>query len=79
MLQAEAAGMAEGYITSELIAMEYDNQYKGYCEPENEFCDNLRKFVKENNDWMEEQIAASPSDKYWYQVIYVQYLFTMII
>lgn len=69
MLQAKAAGMAEGYITSEMISMAYVNQYKGYCDGESDFCDNLRKFVKENNDWMEEKIASSPSDDYWYQVI----------
>jgi hypothetical protein len=68
MLQAKAAGIAEGYITSELIHISYLNQYSGYCDKQTKFCDDLQKFIHENSIWMKEKIESSATDNYWNQV-----------
>ncbi|KAK3737518.1 hypothetical protein QZH41_010630 [Actinostola sp. cb2023] len=71
--QARAAGMAEGYITSELIHLSWLNQYASYCENETQFCEKLEKFIQENEKWMIQEIA-SDLDEYWHQVqlIFIQ-------
>lgn len=70
-LQAQAAGMAEGYITSEFIHMHYVNTMADYCSNEKAFCDSLGKFVDENNSWKDQQVKqARDSEKaYWHQVV----------
>ena len=68
MTQAVAVGMAEGFLTGELIYKSYQNTLAGYCDSEPEFCMKLGTFLAENDKWMTTQIAGNPDDKYWYQV-----------
>eukprot|EP00795_Rhopilema_esculentum_P015337 gene15337-6558_t len=75
-LQARAAGMAEGFITSELIYMHYMNTLADYCTNEKDFCTKLSKFVSDNKEWINNKIKDSQSTEksYWHQVdlIYTQ-------
>ncbi len=69
--QAEAAGMAEGYITSDLINMHYHNtQISDYCVNFKDFCVKLTKFMSDNEAWIQQNIKAeTQTDKsYWHQV-----------
>lgn len=69
-LQAQAAGMAEGYITSDFINMHYQNTLAEYCTNEKDYCTKLSKFMSDNSAWMQSKIkAATESEKsYWHQV-----------
>ena len=69
-LQAQAAGMAEGYITSEFIYMDFFNRVSDYCTNEKIFCEKLAKFIEDNNSWMSDQIKQSADSEkaYWHQV-----------
>jgi len=69
-LQAEAAGMAEGYITSEFIYMDYMNKFVDYCKKEEAFCKKLAMFVDENLSWINGQVKQSKDSEkaYWHQV-----------
>ena len=70
-LQAEAAGMAEGYITGDFIHMHYVNTLAEYCTNEKEYCQKLAKFIDDNNSWKDQQIqqAKSSEKSYWHQVL----------
>ena len=66
--QAQAAGLAEGYITAEQISMDWQNTVGVYCDDSSEFCDKLHRFLKDLFDWIQSQIKENPEDPYWYQV-----------
>ncbi|KAK7480062.1 hypothetical protein BaRGS_00028699 [Batillaria attramentaria] len=66
-VQAYAAGLAEGYITRELIALHYRNVWGSFCQPITSKCRVLEKFLRENLDWVTSNVEANPLDKYWYQ------------
>lgn len=67
-IQAEAAGIAEGYATADHISMAFQNTMQGYCDNEKEFCDKLKAFLKSNSDWLQQQIKDNPTSSYWHQV-----------
>ena len=69
-LQAQAAGMAEGYVTSEFIYMHYLNTMADYCTNEKTLCQKLAAFIDENNSWKDDQIKQSQDSEkaYWHQV-----------
>ena len=69
-MQAVAAGMAEGFITADFIAMSYQNTMQGYCDNEKEYCDRLNQYLADNMDWVQSQIKKNPYDSYWHQVWY---------
>ena len=67
-MQAQAAGLAEGFITAEQISMDWQNTVGVYCDDGSEFCDKLHKFLSDLFDWIQSQINENPTDSYWYQV-----------
>uniref|UniRef100_A0A1W7R9X8 Phospholipase B-like n=1 Tax=Hadrurus spadix TaxID=141984 RepID=A0A1W7R9X8_9SCOR len=69
--QAYAAGLAEGYITSDLIKKHWNNMYADYCDGEKAYCDRLKEFLQANLDFLNSQIEKSQSRKtnsYWHQI-----------
>jgi len=74
VLQAEAAGLAEGYLTAMFIDMSYNNTLGGYCKDETEYCTKLKKYMSDNDAWIEKQINDMRGSSYWHQVnlIYTQ-------
>lgn len=71
-VQAYAAGLAEGALTREMIAMYWHNTYKGYCKkPLTGFCKKLQHYFDDNLQWVGEQIHQhADSDPYWHQASY---------
>ena len=67
-LQSTAAGMAEGYLTSDFIHMHHTNTLGDYCKSDPKFCAKLQTFMDQNTAWIKLQTAASPEDNYWHQV-----------
>ena len=66
-MQAYAAGLAEGYITRDLISMHWMNTYEGYCKtPLTSYCQKLQQFLQDNLSWMTEQLAKN--EAYWHHV-----------
>jgi len=67
--QAYAAGLAEGVISREMIAMHWHNTYLGYCKkPLTGFCKKLQRYFDDNLQWVSEQIRQhADSDPYWHQ------------
>ena len=65
---SRAAGILEGYLTADLISMQWQNTLASYCSDEPDFCFQLGQFVGENLSWMKFQITSNPKDAYWYQV-----------
>ena len=69
--QAQAAGMAEGFITAEQISMHWRNTAAGYCDKEKEFCWKLKRFMSDMYIWIKSNIKENPGDPYWHQVIQI--------
>ncbi|KAK6190761.1 hypothetical protein SNE40_002555 [Patella caerulea] len=67
--QAYAAGLVEGYITRDLIAMSWQNTVAGYCtSPYSDYCTRLQTFLQTNYKWVMEQIKQNPDSPYWHNV-----------
>ena len=67
--QAYAAGLAEGTITRDMVAMHWHNTYEGYCRlPLTGFCKELQHYLDDNLQWVSEQIILHAHlDPYWHQ------------
>ncbi|EDO39917.1 predicted protein [Nematostella vectensis] len=68
VLQATAAGMAEGFITADLIHMDYMNKYADYCKNDENFCKKLTEYLRGNEAWRAKMIKSHLNESYWYQV-----------
>jgi Phospholipase B len=66
--QAFAAGFLEGHLTRDLISLHILNTAEGFCNDQSEICVKLFAFLKENIQWMVDQINAHADDPYWHQV-----------
>lgn len=66
--QAYAAGLVEGYLTSELIDKHWNNLYANYCKNEKIFCEKLQNFLEINMNFMNKKIKQKRSHSYWHQV-----------
>ncbi|XP_062613550.1 citron Rho-interacting kinase-like, partial [Saccostrea cucullata] len=66
-IQAFAAGIVEGYLTSSLIDMTWYNTVKGYCEkPYSKYCEKLRNYLQQNMEWVKGQTGRKQD--YWNMV-----------
>ena len=78
-MKAYAAGLAEGYITRDLIYLHWENTQTGSCEePYSPYCQRLRHFLQKNLNWMKTSIKNNPGDPYWHQVSYIIYIFQLM-
>ncbi|XP_069136385.1 putative phospholipase B-like 2 [Argopecten irradians] len=67
--QAYAAGLVEGFMTADLIKMQWHNTIEGYCEkPYTAYCTRLQDYLQQNLDWMNMMISKSKYDPYWNMV-----------
>ena len=64
-MQATAAGIAEGYLTKDLIYYFWKNMIEHYCDENPEVCKYVYKFVKLNWNWMQGRINNKTA--YWHQ------------
>jgi len=68
-IQAYAAGMAEGYLTRDLIFYFYKNVIEHYCDEKPVVCKYINKYIQQNRDWTNQNIAQfKASSDYWHQV-----------
>jgi len=68
-LQAIGAGYFEGYITSELLYMYYQNTIVGRCDGKKKLCKTIDKWINASLDWMREKIKFhGDNSPYWHQV-----------
>ena len=77
LLQAYAAGMIEGHVTSEILYMYWQNTVDGYCDGKEKLCDKLVKFVNSNTKWVKKKLKSHPDlgkHPYWHQLnlLYLQ-------
>jgi len=71
-LQAEAAGILEGYLTKTFITEAYKEFFANdVCKSHPEKCLWIEGRFRENWDWMQTQILTNWADPYWYQVSHV--------
>ncbi|XP_064612356.1 putative phospholipase B-like 2 [Liolophura sinensis] len=70
-IQAYAAGLAEGFLTSDLITLNWENTVKGYCQtPLSPYCTRLQTFLQTNLKWMYSQIEQlADNNPLWHQVM----------
>ncbi|PAV69172.1 hypothetical protein WR25_20598 [Diploscapter pachys] len=66
--QGYVAGYLEGKATRDLIALHIRNMLSDYCEGKMQYCQKLRRFIRENVRWMAIKIAEHKHDAYWKQV-----------
>ncbi|PAV60350.1 hypothetical protein WR25_07827 [Diploscapter pachys] len=66
--QGYVAGYLEGKATRDLIALHIRNMLSDYCEGKMQYCQKLRRFIRENVRWMAIKIAEHKHDEYWKQV-----------
>ncbi|KAG8181375.1 hypothetical protein JTE90_008843 [Oedothorax gibbosus] len=68
-VQAYAAGLVEGALTADLLKKHWSNIAADYCTGEEEFCEDLKKFLQKNLDFINDNIKAKrASDIYWHQI-----------
>ncbi|ODM95390.1 putative phospholipase B-like 2 [Orchesella cincta] len=68
-MQAYAAGIAEGYLTKDLIYYSYKNTLENYCDDKPKTCQYIDKFVSQNMAWTLKSVKALKNqNSYWYQV-----------
>ncbi|XP_070572931.1 putative phospholipase B-like 2 [Ptychodera flava] len=67
-VQAYAAGLIEGYLSSTLIYYHWVNTVYEFCVQPSEYCTKLKKYLQANLQWMTQQIKENPNDDYWHQV-----------
>jgi hypothetical protein len=68
-MQAFAAGMAEGYLTRDLIYYYWKNMVETYCSNKAVLCKYINKYVSQNAKWLKTNIEQSKnSSSYWYQL-----------
>jgi hypothetical protein len=67
-MQGFAAGMAEGYLTKDLIAYFWANMIEHYCDDKEQLCKNIDKYIKLNSQWTEKSTQKGKNGSpYWYQ------------
>jgi len=74
-LQAEGAGLAEGFLTKEQITRYYQEFiHRDLCGVSADFCRWTRELLSRQRRWQEEQIRLKGQEPYWEQVglFYVQ-------
>ncbi|CAG2104490.1 unnamed protein product, partial [Medioppia subpectinata] len=67
-IQSVMSGILEGYITGELIHMNYRNNIEGLCDKRQRFCELLKQFKENNTKFVEEMIAKNKNNDYWHQL-----------
>lgn len=69
-VQAYAAGLVEGNLTSSLIRMSGKNSWEGQCQNlSTNYCANMTKFFVMNLIWMKDMIAKeSAKNSFWHMV-----------
>jgi len=68
-MQAYAAGMAEGYLTKDLIYDFWRNTIENYCDDKPKVCRYIQKFVSQNVEWTAKSAQKNKAiNPYWYQV-----------
>ncbi|XP_054163965.1 putative phospholipase B-like 2 [Oppia nitens] len=72
-VQSYMGGVVEGYITGQLIHYNYRNTYENICKNK-KFCELLKKFVENNNQFIDTMIKKKSDSNYWHQIdlIYTQ-------
>jgi len=68
-LQAYGAGYYEGYVTSQLLYMSYQNTIVGRCDGKEKLCQTIDKWVDESLVWTRKKIRQhKKKSAYWHQV-----------
>jgi len=68
-LQAYGAGYYEGYVTSELLYMSYQNTIVGRCDGKEELCQTIEKWIDESLVWTRGKIRKhATKSAYWHQI-----------
>ena len=68
-LQAFGAGYIEGYLTSELLYMHYENTVVGRCEGKEAVCAKVDEWLDRNHQWVRTKIKKDGKrSRYWHQV-----------
>ena len=69
-VQVRAAGFLEGYLSHELIYLNYLNTLDGFCIGNEILCENLNNYLETNTEWAKEMYTASRNaDPFWHQVL----------
>ena len=67
--QAHAAGVGEGYATAKRILQSWTNTMASYCVKPTMFCSKLKKFIYDNNHWLDYMIRKKRiQSSYWHHV-----------
>ena len=66
--QSSKAGFLEGYITGDLISMNYQNRIERLCDKNEKFCQKLKEFLEENKRFIETMIKQYNDNDFWHQM-----------
>ncbi|KAK6039531.1 hypothetical protein COOONC_22964 [Cooperia oncophora] len=65
-LQAYAAGYLEGVLSREVLHYHIQNTVETYCTNFTQYCDRMKEFVGQNQDYIKQTLAStSRDDMYW--------------
>jgi hypothetical protein len=68
-IQAYSSGLIEGYLTWDLIQLQWNNNVEHYCDNETEYCEKLFAFIKTNLNFTQSQVEKyRKTDPYWHQI-----------
>ncbi len=68
-VQVRAAGFLEGYLSHELIYLNYLNTLDETCEGDEVYCNKVNTWIATNTKWAKEMYTKSRNtDPFWHQV-----------
>eukprot|EP00092_Neocalanus_flemingeri_P009860 GFUD01010629.1.p1 GENE.GFUD01010629.1~~GFUD01010629.1.p1 ORF type:complete len:562 (-),score=106.79 GFUD01010629.1:392-2077(-) len=69
VVQAYGAGYLEGWVTSSLLFMQYQNTVVGRCDGKEALCEKITKWVHDNHHWVRKKVKHHRRKAtYWHHV-----------
>uniref|UniRef100_A0A914BUS0 Phospholipase B-like n=1 Tax=Acrobeloides nanus TaxID=290746 RepID=A0A914BUS0_9BILA len=68
-IQAYSAGVLEGILTKDVLALHLENTINDYCIGYKGYCKKLGGYLKQKMGWIQEQIENAPKEDVYWQAV----------
>lgn len=60
--------MLEGSLSWQMIYWHWQNTVQSACDDREDYCEQIKGYLKENLDWVKRTMVLHDTDPYWHQV-----------